>query len=267
MNTAFFVASKVLWFLTDPGNILLFLIIAGVLLSMTRWKKAGRWIASLGAIFAMVIFIFPIGSYGLRYLENRFPVNPPLPEAIAGIIVLGGALDPFVTEARGQLSINGNAERITIFSELALRYPRAKLIYSGGSGLLTDQSLKEADYLAPILKQLGVNTQKILLESESRNTFENAVLSYELANPGPDETWILITSAFHMPRSLGCFRKAGWPNIIPYPVDFIFKGNETLAPPLSLTTGLSYTSNALHEWLGLMAYYLTGKTDALLPAP
>ncbi|MBT4890638.1 MAG: YdcF family protein, partial [Rhodospirillales bacterium] len=135
------------------------------------------------------------------------------------------------------------------------------------SGSLTEQSLKEADYMAPILKQLGVNTQNVVLESQSRNTFENAVMSYDLANPAPDEAWILVTSARHMPRATGCFRKAGWANIIPYPVDFYYKGDETLSPPLSLTTGLSLASSALHEWLGLFMYSITNKTSTFLPAP
>jgi len=267
MDTAFFYASKVFWFFLDPGNLLLFMLCIGGLALWTRWKNAGRFLISLAAILSFIIFTIPVGNYGLRYLENRFPVNPTLPKNVDGIIVLGGTIDPFITQARDQISLNGNIERITKFSELALKYPQATLVYSSGSGSLTDQSLKEADFVAPILKKLGLNPERVMYENQSRNTVENAALSFDLTQPGENETWILVTSARHMPRAMGCFRKAGWPDITAYPVDFIYKGDEILSPPLSLTAGLLRANSALHEWVGLLAYYVMGKTDRVLPLP
>lgn len=267
MNSTFFIASKVGWFFIDPANVLFVLIVAGAILSWGRFRRAGLWLSTTAAVFAIALYLIPLGSNAVQYLENRFPVNPTLPEKVDGIIVLGGSLNARITKARKQTTLDSSAERIIVFSDLALRWPKAKLVYSGGSGMLTDQSLKEADYVAPILTQLGLDPMSVIYENQSRNTYENAVYSLKLANPGKDETWILVTSASHMPRATGTFRAAGWPNIIPYPVDFSYKGDGLIGPPLNILSGMITMRVALHEWIGLTAYYVTGKTNTWLPAP
>ncbi len=263
----FFILSKILTFFLVPINIVFVLLLAGTALLWTRWQKLGRWFLSGAAVISIFLVLVPVGSGFNLWIENRFPANPALPNNITGIIVLGGALQPRLSAKRGTTVLNGSVERITEFAKLANRFPHARLIYTGGSGSLRYQEDKEADFAAPFLRQLGVNTDRIIFENQSRNTYENAVLSYELAAPKPGETWILVTSAAHMPRAVGCFRRTGWPGLIPYPVDFHFAGDENLTPPLSLASGSGKLSAALHELLGLTAYYLTGKTDALIPAP
>ncbi len=265
MDTAFFLASKIIRIIIDPGVVILLLILSSAVLSWTRWRKLSRILLSITALICLFLVTIPMGNYSLQYLENYFPINPPLPKQIDGIIVLGGTLDASLTAARNQLSLNGSVERITNFAKLANLYPSAKLIYTGGTGSLTEQAYKEAQYVSPILKQLGVNEQNLILESQSRNTYENAIFSYDLASPKPNETWILITSARHMPRAIGTFRAANWSNIIPYPVDFIYKGDEIFGPSLNLRSSLNSFTTAIYEWSGLLAYYLTNKTNNLIP--
>ncbi len=261
----FFTLSKVLWFLAEPGNLVLIFLTVGALLLWTPWRRMGRRLVGLSTLAFVVIAVFPFGTVAFQELENRIPAPKELPENVYGIVVLGGMMDQFVSKARGQTSMGGAVERLTEFADLARRYPDAKLVFSGGSGNFADQTVKEADYVEPFLRSLGMDTGKIVFESESRNTYENAIYSKQAAHVAADETWILVTSAFHMPRALGVFRQNGW-TVIPYPVDYGTTGTRTLEPTFNLLSGLGSGSAAIHEWLGLTFYYLTGRTNALYPA-
>ena len=214
----------------------------------------------------MIIATLPIGQNLYALLENRFPVVHDLPQKVDGIIVLGGFLNEVTTKARGQTSIGGAIERIIEFASIAKEYPEAKLIFTSGSGKLLTQDIKEGDLITPLLVNLGIDPNRVRVENQSRNTFENAVMSKELAQPLPDETWVLVTSAFHMPRSVGVFRKNGW-DVIPYPVDFSSTGEADFYPTFNLIIGLKYISKSIREWLGLLFYWLTDKTSAFFPAP
>ncbi len=260
----FFIASKVLWVLADPGNLLLIFLVLGTVLMWTPWRRAGRRLATLCTLALLALAIFPVGALVVQALENRIPPPKDLPAEVGGIVVLGGMIDQFVSEARGQPSIGGAVERLTEFATLARRYPDAKLIFTGGSGNLSDQTIKESDEVKPFLESLGLDTTRVLFEGDSRNTYENAVYSKQIGEPGA-EPWILVTSAFHMPRALGCFRETGW-TVIPYPVDYATSGTMELRAGFNLIAGLSSLSFATHEWLGLMFYYLTGRTNTLYPA-
>jgi len=260
-----FTLSKVFWFFADPGNLLLVALCLGAVLLWSRWRRAGRWLVSAAAAAGLAAATIPMGNWLMLSLENRFPVVHDLPSRVDGIISLGGVVNPWVTKARGQLAIGGSVERLTEFAALARRYPQAKLIFTGGSGSLFDQKVKEADVLAPFLDVLGLDAGRVILENKSRNTYENALFTHALANPQPDETWILITTAWHMPRAYGSFRKAGW-QVIPYPVDFNFKGDEQFDLLFNLRSGLSRLAGGLHEWLGLFSYWVMGRTVSVFPA-
>ncbi len=262
----FFYLSKIFWFFVDPGNVLLIALILGSVLVYRRRDKWGRRLISMAAVFALLIAVVPIGDNLIILLENRFPIGQKLPEKVDGIIVLGGVVNEVITKARGQTSIGGAVERLTEFAALSNQYPNAKLIFTSGSGKLLSQNIKEADVVGPLLISLGVDLNRLIVESHSRNTYENAVESKVLAKPLPDETWILVTSAFHMPRSIGIFRKIGW-NVHPYPVDFGFTGDAVIQPSFNLIRGLNLLSSGFHEWLGLFFYWLTDRTSAFFPAP
>jgi len=262
----FFYLSKVFWFFADPGNVLLIMLCLGALLVFRRRDKLGRRLLALVAVVSFILAVVPIGRNLLIVLENRFPVVQTLPDKVDGIIVLGGVVNEVISRARGQLSIGGSVERLTEFAALSKKFPYAKLLFTSGSGKLLTQNIKEADVVGPLLASLGVDMSRVQFENQSRNTYENAVMSKQLINPSPDETWVLITSAFHMPRAVGIFRKLGW-QVLPYPVDFNYKGETLYAPTFDFLGGVGYLSSAIHEWLGLVFYWLTDKTESLFPGP
>lgn len=262
----FFSLSKILWAVFHPGNLLLLSLCVGVVLLWTRWRRAARYVLSLTAAAAFLLATIPVGTALSLALEERFPIPRNLPAKVDGIISLGGVVDQFITEARGQIAVGGGVERLTELAALAQRYPSARLVYSSGSGSLLRQDIKEADVIDPFLRSLGLDPGRVIRENQSRNTYENAVMTRELVRPGTDETWILITSAFHMPRAVGCFRRAGW-RVVPYPVDFAYRGDESVSITFSLTGGIGGLAGALHEWIGLAAYWLSDRTSAFFPAP
>jgi uncharacterized SAM-binding protein YcdF (DUF218 family) len=261
-----FAFSKIIWWFLDPANVLLAVLVLGVVLTWTGRRRLGQWLVGLTTLAFLAVAVLPIGTWLLAPLENRFPAVREIDEPVAGIILLGGAVNQFMTVDRGQPSLNGATERITEFIALARRYPHAKTIYTGGSGALTNQDLKEALVVKMVMDQIGFDYSQMIFESESRNTYENAIRTFERIRPAPGEKWILVTSANHMPRSVGVFRAAGW-EVIPYPVDYMTKSKERPGLGFSLSTGLSGFSFATKEWIGLLAYRALGRTEALFPGP
>jgi uncharacterized SAM-binding protein YcdF (DUF218 family) len=233
---------------------LLTFVIAGLVLTRFGRERMGRLLAGVGAGGLLIAGLSPLGNALILPLEQRFPTFADAGQNITGIIVLGGTFDSEVTNARGQMALNESGERLLALAALAHRYPAARLIYSGGGSEFTPDTTPEAP-------------ARIEYERRSLNTFENAVLSRQVANPKPAETWLLVTSAFHMPRSVGVFRKAGF-EIVPYPVDFRTAGPQSMLRPFGFVgEGLRRMDIATKEWIGLAAYRVAGKTDALFPGP
>jgi len=257
-----FLLSKIVWALLMPGS-LLFLLLLIAWLTARRQPRSSRAMLGLAVLFSGALLFAPIDHWITAPLEQRFP-QTPLPVHVDGIIVLGGALMPRQSELNGQIQLNNAAERITELVALSRRYPQARLVYSGGSGEVRDQVHREADNAGTLLEALGVERSRLLLERDSRNTWEIAVLSKKLVDPQPGETWLLVTSAWHMPRSIGCFRAAGW-NVVAHPVDYVATENRWLA--LEPENTLLGVATGLREWIGLLAYHLMHRTDAWFPAP
>ena len=262
----FFSLSKILWVILNPGNIILIALCLGAALAWTRWRRLGRWLITAAAITGFILAVVPLGSWLIGALEDRFPPLRELPARVDGIVVAGGIVDPARTADRGQISIGGAAERLFEMAALAKRFPEAKLVFSGGSGSLLEPDKKEADAIVPLFRQLGIDPTRVIFENQSRNTAENAIFSYRAAAPKAGETWILITSAFHMPRAVGSFRKAGW-RVTPYPVDYSTRRDAALPLQFNFAYGLGSLSGALHEFVGLYFYWMGGKTDELFPGP
>jgi uncharacterized SAM-binding protein YcdF (DUF218 family) len=176
------------------------------------------------------------------------------------------AAPPDVSAARNEVVLNEAAERLTVVADLARRYPNARILYSGGNGELIGDE-REAPFALRLLKTFGVAPDRILLEDRSRNTIENAVYSREVARPKPGERWLLVTSAYHMPRAIGVFRKVGFA-VEPYPVDWRTRGaQDELRPFASVGDGLRRVDTAVREWVGLAVYWLTGRSSELFPGP
>jgi uncharacterized SAM-binding protein YcdF (DUF218 family) len=263
----FYLVSKIAWFFVTPSNLLTTLTIAGLVLMWLGRATVGFRLAAGASAALLVAGLSPLGNALILPLESRFPATTPSPASVTGIIVLGGTYDSEVTNERSQMALNESGERILALGDLARRYPQARIIYSGGGSSFTPDTTPEATLVERTAPALGLDPARIEYERASLNTYENAVFSKELARPRAGETWLLVTSAFHMPRSMGVFRQAGF-EVQPYPVDFRTAGPNSLLRPFGFVgEGLRRTDIAAKEWIGLVAYYLTGKTDSLLPAP
>ena len=263
----FFYASKVLGFFAIPSNFIILVGIVGALLLRTRFARAG-WGLAVGSLVLLAVFgLSPAGNALIVPLEERFPPWDDRRGPPHGIVVLGGALSPDVSHARNTVALNEAAERLTAVAELAKRYPDARIIFSGGSAALVFEERPEAEFALRLLETLGVAPGRVIPENKSRNTVENARFSRELAQPKPGERWLLVTSAYHMPRSVGVFRKAGFP-VEAYPVDWRTRGPADMLRPFpTLGDGLRRTDTAVREWVGLMAYWLNGHSSELFPGP
>lgn len=260
-----FVLSKLTWLVTQPGNLFFILLIVAVLLLWTRWRRFGRRLLLVLVVFGLVVAVLPLGSWLLLPLENRFS-GVRLPEKIDGIVVLGGSVNQFITRARGQPAIGGSVERLLAFAELARKHPQAKLIFSGGSGSVFRQDIKEAEAAGLVFRQIGLDISRVHFEDRSRNTAEGAQFSHALAKPQTGEVWVLITSARHMPRAYGCFRAIDW-RVEPYPVDYATEGTFRFHLRFGFAGGLGGLSAGLKEWAGLLYYYWLGRIPSIFPAP
>jgi uncharacterized SAM-binding protein YcdF (DUF218 family) len=261
----FFIVSKLVEYLILPSNLIGILALIGIVLLVLRRPRLG-----LGLLIASALLLFlagwsPLGRIGLVLLENRFE-QPALPAGVAGMVVLGGAIDTHISFDRGQVAVTDAGERLTAAAELSRRYPDARIILSGGaSHLLFDTAETESSLARDALVRIGVPESRIVLEERSRNTCENAVESRAIAAPKPGEQWLLVTSATHMPRAVGCFRMAGF-QVIPFPVDYRTLRSEPWRPSSSIAYGFEAADLAAHEWLGLLAYHFAKGTE-LFPSP
>jgi uncharacterized SAM-binding protein YcdF (DUF218 family) len=264
----FYVASKVIWFLATPSNALPFLILAGLLLAgWSRTRRFGYALASGGALLLVIAGFSPLANWTILPLEDRFPSYQNEGRPVAGIIVLGGAAQAEESFAHDQLTANEAGERLIALGDLARRYPDAKLVFSGGGAGLLQDLRAESDAVRHFGGTLGFDTSRLVLEDQSRTTAENALYSRRLVDPKPGELWLLVTSAYHMPRAIGTFRKAGFP-IRAYPVDFRLRGPADVTRTISFVSeGLRRLDTATKEWAGLLAYWLAGYMDAPFPAP
>jgi len=266
----FFVLSKTAAFLLLPTNFLILLGLAGVLLLATRFKRAGRRLMAASLLLLAVVGFLPVGLLLAHVLEVRFPPWSPARGAPDGIVVLGAAIDPDLSQAWGSAQLSAQAERVTVVAKLAREYPKARIVYSSGNAALFREAPPEADFVLPLWESFGIARGRVTLETRSRNTAQNAAFTKALVKPKPGERWLLVTSALHMPRAVGCFRRVGFP-VEAYPVDWTTYPRLRLArllpPPLQLSGNLRELDKAAHEWIGLLAYWLTGRTSSLLPGP
>lgn len=263
----FFLLSKTLGIILLPINFLIGIGLVGALLLATRFASVGRKLLVASVVLLAICGWSPLGKLLLYPLESRFPAWNAANGAPDGIVVLGGPIDADLSIAHGTVVVSASADRIIAAAVLAHRYPGARVVYSGGSPNLVSTDAKEADYAEQLFESLGISKSRLLMERHSRNTQENAELSRTLAAPKPGERWLLVTSAYHMPRSVGLFRKAGF-NVEPHPVDWRIGGRADLLTFGSVAAdGFARVDPAVREWMGLIAYWATGKIDDLLPGP
>jgi uncharacterized SAM-binding protein YcdF (DUF218 family) len=260
-----FFLGKLVWAVVQPGNLLLLCLLAGVLLFLLSRGRRGRVLVGLSALGFTLLAVAPIGPAMLLALERWMPRPAVLPDKIDGILVLGGAVDPALSLSYGETVFNSAVARVLAGTALARRYPEAKLALIGGEGGFVPVGLAESRATLGFVIEQGIAPGRVILEERSRSTHENAVYATELIRPAPGATWILITSAYHMPRSIASFDGVGWP-VIPYPVDYRIDPQTGLRANFSLLDGLGASTLAGKEWAGLLGYRLMGWTREVFPA-
>jgi len=253
------VISKLFNLLAQPLNGVLVLLLLALLL----WPTRPRWahLASMAALLLLGLTgLLPVPDALLARLERQHaevPANADL-HAYAGMIVLGGAMEPGrLSQQHGQPLLNGSAERMTMAYSLWRRNPELRVVFTGGEGELFGTGPSEAERAQAFFNSMGLPKEALTLESMSQNTYENAIFTRRLPGMDTQKRWLLLTSAWHMPRAMAAFQKAGW-NVTAYPVDYR-TGGVTPWASYSLITGAEHWEVLLHEYLGLMAYTISGR--------
>lgn len=261
----FFYASKLLWGLVQPLNLTVLLLLAAFLSALAGFGRVATLSMGAALLLLGVAGWTSTGAMLMRPLEDHFVRPDPEPAGVDGIIVLGGGMEGGINLVRGGYELNASGDRLVEAAVLARRYPQARVVVSGGTGALMLEGEGDADAAPRLLEALGVDAGRLVLESRSRNTQENARFTRELVSPRAGETWLLVTSAFHMPRSVGLFRKEGF-DVVPWPADYRTSGAERwgLARQNNLMALQTFTV-AVREWIGLFAYRVTGRIDSILP--
>ena len=255
----FFVASKVLAVLLQPLNHPYILLLAALVMRLMRKRRAMRIFIWLAVLLPLSYGVLPVSTWPLRVLENSYPV-PVIDQPVDGIIVLGGHTGSGeVSASRNQAQQNDAADRLTKGLMLHRQNPGSLLVFSGFSGQINPKGWNEAEITRRLIDELGVEKRGITFELTSRNTWENAVNTLEVAVPQPGSRWVLVTSASHMPRAMGAFEAAGWDGITAYPADYLTTPESSGL--FDLLTGFEAVRTALHEYVGSVVYWLTGRSS------
>ena len=269
MDSAFFIASKLIWGLISPDNWIVIGIGIALLAIWRGRRRMGLWVGSVTLSFLLLIGILPLGDLLLRPLETRFPAAPAI-DNLTGIIVLGGGEDADLSGRWDQVVLKEGAERLVAAFALSVAHPDARIVFSGGSAALGDlagMQTAEADVAARFFAEMGLDFDRLILERSSRNTAENARMLVQLIDPQPGEVWVLVTSAFHMPRAMRSFAAVGWAGgegpdgpdvIIAYPVDYRSR-DFARGIGWDLSRNLGILNLAVREYVGLSAYRLAGR--------
>jgi uncharacterized SAM-binding protein YcdF (DUF218 family) len=261
MDDLFFVASKLVWPLIRPET--LFMALLGLSL-FSSWRRRNRLArGSLGVAFTglVILAIFPLGDLAFAPLEARYPANPEVGD-VAGIIVLAGGEDADRSAAWEQFLLNEAGDRFLAAIALAHRFPKAKVLYAGGTARLLETRPQKTSVAEAFFIDAGISQDRVLFETRSRNTAENATFSLEIARKAGPGRWILVTSAFHMPRAMAAFCTAGWTNLIPWPTDYR-SGAFLDGIGWNLADNLHDLNAGVKDWIGLLAYRLTGKINQI----
>ncbi len=265
-----FELGKILWLIFSPANLLVIGLCLAWLLMRRRAGYGSRWprlLVGAMALACLLIAVTPLSHVPLVLLENRFGRPVVMPAKVDGVIVLGGGLRPLLSLSRDEpvMLASGNV-RLAAFVDLARRYPEARLVFTGGSGDIFAPSFTEAGIARVALERMGLDIERVKFEDRSRNTQENVSYSQEMMRPIKGETWLLVTSASHMPRSVGAFRAQGW-EVTAYPVGYITSGDPLIGWGFDFLPGLSALQTGLREWIGMLSYYASGYTREVFPAP
>lgn len=256
----FFYFAKIAWFFLQPSSLLIVLFAAGFYLYWRGRKQTGLRIVAAAALIYAVGGLLPLGNALILPLEQAYAnASKQNVESPQGLIVLGGAVDTIVATTRDEVPLTDAAERLTEAVVLARRFPQAKIVFSGGDGALAYRGKTESEVVRRFFPEMGVELSRVIFEDRSRTTYENALFTKQILGARAGERWLLVTSAFHMPRAVGAFRAVGF-EVTPWPVDYRTRGYmDLLRFPPNPSEGWRRIDVAVKEWIGLIVYRLTGR--------
>ena len=256
-----FYISKIIWFLLSPINLILVLLSLVFIFNLINFNRLSKFFFFLTLLFFLISGILPIGSYLGYVLEKKYHFSNYYPNQVDGILILGGATDPYLSDKYNQVILNDSGERLIESVLLINKYPDAKIIFSGGSGSLFYPELDHATVAKKFFENMEINNN-IIYEEQSRNTFENILYSKTIVMPKDSENWLLVTSAFHLNRSLAVASKLDW-KLIPYATDFRHPKKFTWKVSFNFLSNFSEFDHSTHEWIGIIYYYFMGRLDSL----
>ena len=262
MDSLFFIVAKTGWLLVQPVTIMMVLMLLAMLAAIRGHRRLSVLFSGAGVLLIYVCAFTTAGSVLLAKLEDRYPASPDLDDGVAAIIVLGGGFDGSVTRARGGYALGSAGDRFTEVAMLAQDHPEAMIIVSGGTASFLEEMESDAVIAPRFFTRLGIDPGRLILEGQSDDTFENVKMTrpfLESVQAEREGAALLITSAFHMPRSISVFEAQGL-DVIPWPVDFRTAGEGSWrAFDTHTMQNLNNTTIALREWLGSFAYRMTGR--------
>jgi uncharacterized SAM-binding protein YcdF (DUF218 family) len=254
----FFVLSKLFWLAFQPSNLILWLAIATAVLLAIGYRRAAERTAIAAAVLFVLIGYLPTWQLLMWPLENRYP-RPQRPQHVDGIVVLSSGFRSGVLISRGAPATDYGTMRVVSAYRLARAFPKARVIFSGGSGALAGSRFPESLTARFLFLGMGLDPKRLALENKSRNTYENLLYSKRIARPKKGEAWVLATSAFHMPRAMAIAKALGW-QMQPWPTDYQTRAHG-IEWSLDIPTNLALTNIAFHEWIGLAVYEMTGRAE------
>ena len=257
-----FYVAKFFWIILNPLNILIILNFFCILCFFYNLKKIKIVLIFMLLFFFILSCILPTGKFLLYLLEKNYHEFSEISnlEKIDGILILGGSTNPLLSSQYNQIIFQDSVERLFESQRIIKKFPDAKVIYSGGSGRVFNNNYKETDDAKEFFIINDININRIIFEDSSRNTYENIIYSHNLAQTISNEKWLLITSAFHLKRSIYVAKKIGW-KLTPYPTDFKVSKKFIFNFSIDFFSNLSSFHLASHEWIGIYYYYFTNKLD------
>ena len=264
------IISRGSWLILQPSNFLILLLILsfiGILLKQhnSHWYKISIRV-NLTTLFIISLISFTnLASWIMWPLEARFAEfnKISMSEKYSGIIVLAGAERTIISTHLNQPTFSNAGERLYQTVNVARKFPYLPLIHSGG--VIRNPSVwSENDVAEKFFHNNEIDLSRIRFDAQSYNTFTNAIESKKLFKANEDQKWLLIKSAYHMPRAVGAFQEANI-NIHPYPVDYRTPLKYYSFFRLSMSENFRTFDLAIHEYLGLIAYYLSGRSKNLFP--
>jgi uncharacterized SAM-binding protein YcdF (DUF218 family) len=259
-----FILRKLLRLIINIDICMVCSILIAWLLHFLGYPHSSFLFVSISCVLIASVCIFPTGQWLSIFLENRFPQPKTLPPSAEGIIVLGSGFDFKTSLIRNKTCYNESIGRLIDFIALAKAHPHLKLVFTGG-GMAVKEGINESAKARELFVQCGLDPARILFETESRDTIENARFSHRLVNPSTGKKWVLVTSAMHLPRAVGLFRKLGW-DVVPYPVDYHTSGRKQWLN-LSLLWALLYWWHSAHELVEMSINYFFGLSSSWIPGP